>query len=139
MHARGRGGRGMHVPRAFKNGVSLGSKRLPLVPRPESLRAWLELGGGGACWHYDRPQTGLRGPGSDRFWTVSIDTGHKALCPVSPSMAGPPLLAPVAGRAAARAEAIACHSSSPTPLWDTVMVTTDTSEVGVIMLVAQYL
>ena len=32
MHARGRGGRGMHVPRAFKSGVSLGSKRLPLVP-----------------------------------------------------------------------------------------------------------
>ena len=32
MHARGRGGRGMHVPRAFKNGVSLGSKRLTLVP-----------------------------------------------------------------------------------------------------------
>ena len=25
-------GRGMHVPRAFKNGVSLGSKRLTLVP-----------------------------------------------------------------------------------------------------------
>ena len=32
MHARGRGGRGMHVPRAFKSGVSLGSKRLTLVP-----------------------------------------------------------------------------------------------------------
>ena len=32
MHARGRGGRGMHVPQAFKNGVSLGSKRLALVP-----------------------------------------------------------------------------------------------------------